>query len=1035
MVRFPALDRSRFTHRFFSWLAFCLVPFPLAAEELKFLESVGGSTFLVGEDIFASVFARPEGRVCYSEGSRLILTNVQEQVWAYPLGTVELEGIPQHACFEPEHGNYIHVALGSAGYKVIDITDPGNPVVIASVPVDGEAIFVNATLNGLVELAVNKIPDNFVELPTVVRLYDITNPAEPAFVDEFGVTFDVREFANVRRVALGEGKRYLADDQEGVAILDVDESGALSFAGSYLPSTGAPSGVAAIGDTVITGGANGIDVYDVENPDLPQFVGALELGLGVRDMMPFPNGQGVFATGAAAGLVAVDLTDPTMPHAFAGAGLQGFSLTVGDGYALVAHGAEGVARYNVQQLPALEAQQFVPHDPVTHFVGHGGYAYAITSPVPVVLELQDLSLLDLGPADFYGANTIVDVVTNGGYLYMVTNFDDSLHIFDLSDPDNPVEVGAVEVGRMTAVDAQDGIVCAVGAVNNVPTLQVIDATVPATPADPTSLPIPGPGVRVAIDPANPDRCYVLTQTGELQSIDISDSDNPQELGSVKLGGDGGSGLAVNDDYVYVGTTEGAPGSARGFLEVVDVSDPADPIPGATRWNLGAPMRDMKVEGNILYGIEGFFIARYDISNPAMPLSMDRFFAPNRPAEFLVAGQAVYTAGEGGYFSLNLDTYAPIPDPEVHKSELPEANAPVALVGDVAVFGPGLNEYAQDIGVRPAEPSSDTEYSAVVGAGSDRVLAAGPDGLDEYKLSKLESPKFERRAFENFLRTIAAQRNRAYVGGPDGMQILDLTTQPATVVGGDTASPVHGVTVSGNFAYTLRQDFTSVAKGVMQVVDISNPSVPVRRGSYSTPTRYDLSKDVLTSLIVRDLGAKNGEKATRSAVWCAYFRPAFPGDPEPDYGHAGLVVIDVTDPDAPEEVDVLPTGKEALGLAVDGDRAYIAAGAEGIVVVDISDATDLKIVETYPTAAPATGVAAVRGRIVATLGPGGLLVLEGKGSSGPDINADGRMDAVDVQLVINGALGIPIPFSADVNNDGATNAVDVQVVINGVLGLI
>jgi len=59
------------------------------------------------------------------------------------------------------------------------------------------------------------------------------------------------------------------------------------------------------------------------------------------------------------------------------------------------------------------------------------------------------------------------------------------------------------------------------------------------------------------------------------------------------------------------------------------------------------------------------------------------------------------------------------------------------------------------------------------------------------------------------------------------------------------------------------------------------------------------------------------------------------------------------------------------------------------------------------------------------------------SKSSDINADGVTNAVDVQLVINAALGIDIGIlktAADINGDGLVNAVDVQRVINGALGL-
>jgi hypothetical protein len=53
----------------------------------------------------------------------------------------------------------------------------------------------------------------------------------------------------------------------------------------------------------------------------------------------------------------------------------------------------------------------------------------------------------------------------------------------------------------------------------------------------------------------------------------------------------------------------------------------------------------------------------------------------------------------------------------------------------------------------------------------------------------------------------------------------------------------------------------------------------------------------------------------------------------------------------------------------------------------------------------------------------------------DVDASGDTDAVDVQLVINAALGIEALPSADIDNNGEVDAVDVQLVINGALGLL
>ncbi|HPK00581.1 MAG TPA: M14 family zinc carboxypeptidase [Candidatus Hydrogenedentes bacterium] len=50
----------------------------------------------------------------------------------------------------------------------------------------------------------------------------------------------------------------------------------------------------------------------------------------------------------------------------------------------------------------------------------------------------------------------------------------------------------------------------------------------------------------------------------------------------------------------------------------------------------------------------------------------------------------------------------------------------------------------------------------------------------------------------------------------------------------------------------------------------------------------------------------------------------------------------------------------------------------------------------------------------------------------DVNNDGEVNAIDVQLVINAALGLSVPAGADINADGAVDAIDIQLVINAAL---
>ena len=52
--------------------------------------------------------------------------------------------------------------------------------------------------------------------------------------------------------------------------------------------------------------------------------------------------------------------------------------------------------------------------------------------------------------------------------------------------------------------------------------------------------------------------------------------------------------------------------------------------------------------------------------------------------------------------------------------------------------------------------------------------------------------------------------------------------------------------------------------------------------------------------------------------------------------AGLRVLDVSDPTAPQLVVTVPTGSQCLGLDWVGDRLYLACGYSGLVIVDMAD---------------------------------------------------------------------------------------------------
>jgi len=51
----------------------------------------------------------------------------------------------------------------------------------------------------------------------------------------------------------------------------------------------------------------------------------------------------------------------------------------------------------------------------------------------------------------------------------------------------------------------------------------------------------------------------------------------------------------------------------------------------------------------------------------------------------------------------------------------------------------------------------------------------------------------------------------------------------------------------------------------------------------------------------------------------------------------------------------------------------------------------------------------------------------------DLNSDGMVNALDVQLAVDQALGLTACTTGDINHDGVCNIVDVQMVISAALG--
>jgi len=194
---------------------------------------------------------------------------------------------------------------------------------------------------------------------------------------------------------------------------------------------------------------------------------------------------------------------------------------------------------------------------------------------------------------------------------------------------------------------------------------------------------------------------------------------------------------------------------------------------------------------------------------------------------------------------------------------------------------------------------------------------------------------------------------------------DLPIEPRWVGKTPVVGEAYWVAASGPYAYVT-------SSTGLQVVDISDPSNPLVKGSVDTvgvmgiPYPYD----VATS-----------------------------GD---GYVYVGssktLKVVDVQDPTSPAVVATLPMPDYAQGLCLSGNRAYVACYAAGVVIVDVTNPYAPSVLGTVDTPGAAFSVA-VSGNTAVVADSTAVLTLDVTDPAVPSILGlvAGSAGAVDVDI--------------------------------------
>jgi len=195
-------------------------------------------------------------------------------------------------------------------------------------------------------------------------------------------------------------------------------------------------------------------------------------------------------------------------------------------------------------------------------------------------------------------------------------------------------------------------------------------------------------------------------------------------------------------------------------------------------------------------------------------------------------------------------------------------------------------------------------------------------------------------------TAGISGNYLYAGGFSGkVYVFDISGLPSNVNYISTyvsSDNINHLEISGNYIYIAK-----VHLG-LEIVNISNPSVPVQASEIDTP----------------------GE--SRSVKTGSHY--AFVAD-----GDAGLTIIDVTDENNPVYITTKSTNGKNIGVCFANissqPQIYTAEYSYGVEAFDISGITNLKALEYYSTGNYAYNIVYYAGMIYVASGPQGLEILK------------------------------------------------------------